>query len=250
MLDALCWLHRSRGAYQEALACGRRAIALGEEVGWEGWAAATLGGTLLDLGAAAQAAEILARGLAAGERVGAPNETVRCLGQLAWARSLLGYKDEASALAARAEQLLERVSAPDGGAFLFGAHAHEATARVLIATGAAERGENLLRPVSRAAERAGWREVAARTALALGLCLEARGELDEARATLAHAADVSDDYGIPAPGWEAHAALARVAGVAGEADCHAAAAEAILERMAANLKDEALRDRLHERIKP
>ena len=120
ILDALCWLHRSHGEYEEALTAGGQAVALCADVGWEGWAAATLGSTLLDLGAAAPAAEVLARGLAAGERIGASNEIVRCLGQLAWAHLLLGDRDQAEVLAARAGQLLERVTAPAGAVFLFG----------------------------------------------------------------------------------------------------------------------------------
>ena len=51
---------------------------------------------------------------------------------------------------------------------------------------------------------------------------------------------MTDEHGIPAPGWEAHAALARL----GAGATHAAAAETIADRMAANLKDEAQRDRL------
>jgi tetratricopeptide (TPR) repeat protein len=86
IFDALCWLHRSQGAYDKALTAGRRAVALCADVGWEGWAAATLGWLLLELGAAAPAAEVLVSGLAAGERIGASNEIVRCLGELAWAR--------------------------------------------------------------------------------------------------------------------------------------------------------------------
>ncbi len=77
-------------------------------------------------------------------KIGALNESVRCMGQLAWARFLLGAEDEASALAARVEELLGQVT---GGAFLFGAQAYAATARVLLATGAAQRGEDLVRPV-------------------------------------------------------------------------------------------------------
>lgn len=235
ILDGLCWLHRSRGAYEEALTAGRRAVKQGAGIGWEAWAAATLGWALLDLRAAADAAEVLERGLVAGERFGGSNEIVRCLGQLAWARWLLGAEVEASALAARAEELLGDVT---GGAFLFGAHAYVATARVLLAAGAAERGETLLRPVLAAAKRFGWLEAAATTGLVLGLCHEARGELDQACATLAEAAAVTDAHGIPAPGWEAHAALARL----GAGGTHAAAAQAIVESMAATLNDEAQRD--------
>jgi class 3 adenylate cyclase/tetratricopeptide (TPR) repeat protein len=241
ILHALCWLHRSRGAYEESLAAGRQAVALAAQTTWSGWAAEALGWTLLDLGAAAEAADVLERGLDAGQKIGAPNESVRCIGQLAWARFLLGAQDDARALAARAEEMLGQVT---GGAFLFGSQAYAATARVLLATGAADRGENLLSPVLAAAERFGWLEAAAMTGLVLGLCQEALGRPDQALATLAQVAAVSDEHGIPATGWEAHVTLARL----GAGATHAAAAEAIAERMVATLKDEAQRDRLRAKL--
>lgn len=143
---------------------------------------------------------MLERGVAAGERIGAPNDIARCLGQLAWARCLLGDDDEASALGARARELLEGVSAPPGTAFVFGAHAYTAVARVLLATGRPERGEELLLPVFRAAERSGWREAAGCAGLVIGLCAEARGEIEQARERLDHAAGLADEYGIPSVG--------------------------------------------------
>jgi hypothetical protein len=177
---------------------------------------------------------------------------VRCLGQLAWARCLLGAHDEASALAARAGELLERVSAPEGSAFLFGVNAYAAVGRVLLATEAPDCVEPLLLPVFRAAERSEWREAVATLGLVRGLAMEARGALDEAGETLARATGVSDKYEIPAPGWESHAALARVlrlTGRPGEADDHAAKAAGIVERVSAGLGDAALRDRLRERAR-
>ena len=252
ILDALCWLHRSRGAYEEALTAGRRAVALSAGLGWEGWTAATLAWALLDLRAPGPATTVLERGLAASERVGASNGIARCLGQLAWARSLLGARDEARSFAALAEELLAQVNAPPGGAFLFGAHAYVAIARVHLAEGAPERGEALLAPLLRAAEHAGWREAAATTGLVLGLCREARGELGEAAALIARAAAIADESDIPAPAREAHAALARmhrVAGRPGEADEQLAIADEIGERMAAGLKDEVLRGGLRERAR-
>jgi predicted ATPase/class 3 adenylate cyclase len=247
IFDALCWLHRSHGAYDRALTAGRQAVALCAEVGWEGWAAATLGWTLLELGAAAPAAEVLDRGLAAGERIGASNEIVRCLGGLAWARLLLGDHDQAGALAARAEQLLERVTAPAGAAFLFGVHAYAAVARVLLAIGAPERGEGLLLGARDAARRSGWWEALATSELLLGLCAEARGDLDRARPALTRATEIADDHEIPAPGWEAHLALARLVEDPG---AHLTAAETIVERIAVEVKDESLRDSLRRRTKP
>jgi class 3 adenylate cyclase/tetratricopeptide (TPR) repeat protein len=244
MLDATCWLNRSRGAYDDALTAGRRAVARATDVGWEDWAAATLGWTLLDLGAAAPAAEVLAQGLAASGRTGAPNETVRCVGQLAWARLLLGDRGEATALAAHAHELLEHVTAPSGAAFLFGVPAYAGVARVLLATGAPERGEALLVPVRDAASRSGWWEALAMSELVLGLCLQERGEGDRAAAALAHAAELADRHGIPATGWEAHAALARLGH---ESTRHLAAAEAIVTRIAAEVKDPTLQKTLRKR---
>jgi class 3 adenylate cyclase/tetratricopeptide (TPR) repeat protein len=251
ILDAVCWLHRSRGTYDEALSAGRRAIAHGPATGlWEGWAAATLGWALLDLGAADDAADVLERGLKSAERIRSANQTTRCLSQLAWAHSLHGDAERASALAGRAAELLDRVSTPPGSAFLFGAQAYAALARVYLDRGEAERGEALLLPVLRAAERCGWLEAAAATELVVGLCLEARGELERAITTLAHAAEVADRAGIPAPSWEAHGALGRVlraAGRDGEAEEHAANAAATVERLCGSVSDDALRDRLRER---
>ena len=247
ILDASCWLNRSRGAYQDALEAGRQAVALAADVGWEAWAASTLGSTLLDLRAAGPAARVLERGVAAGERIGAANETARCLGQLAWARCLLGDQDEAGALCARAGELLQGATAPERGAFVFGAHAYAAVARVLLAAGRPEQGDELLLGVFRAAERFGWHEAAACTELLLGLCSEACGELESARERLGHAARLADKYGIPGVGWETHAALARLVD---EPDEHRETADAILKRVAADLTDDDLRDGLRQWARP
>jgi hypothetical protein len=119
--------------------------------------------------------------------------------------------------------------------------------RSKLATGHPEQGEALLLPVFGAAERSGWREAAACTELVIGLCAEARGEPERARERLDHAAGIADHYGIPAVGWEAHAAVARLAD---EPDEHRAAARAIVEHMTADLTDDALRAGLLERAKP
>ena len=86
--------------------------------------------------------------------------------------------------------------------------------------------------------------MAATTGLVIGLCLEARGEVDRARQTLAQAADLSDESGIPAAGWEAHAALARLEH---DPDEHLAAAAAIIERMTVGLENDGAGIFLHER---
>lgn len=251
ILDGLCWLRRSSGAYEEALSAGRSAVELSTTVGWEGWTAATLGTLLLELAAPLPAAEVLERGLVTAEQTGTRHLLVRCSGQLAWARWLLGHEDDARSLAARAEDALRQASFPPGGAFLYGAHAYAAIARVHLAAGAPERGEALLRPVLEAAERSGWREVTATLELALGLCLVELEELDQAAALLGRAAETGDHDGIPAPAWEAHCALARLHRAAGRwtaAEEQAAIAKAIVDRITAGLKDEALRDALRDRV--
>jgi tetratricopeptide (TPR) repeat protein len=249
--DAFCWLHRSRGAYDEAISAGRRAITHGVASGaWGGWAAATLAWALLDLGVADDAAEVLERGLASAWRIGSANQTTRCLSQLAWARSLQNDAERATELAGRAQEMLDRVNTPPGRAFLFGAHAYAALARVYLVSGEPGRGEALLLPVLRAAERSGWLEAAALTELVVGLCLEARGEVERATATLTRAAEVSDHAGIPATSWESHAALGRVLRSAGrpeEADHHSVSAAETVERVSSGLKDDSLRDCLRAR---
>jgi len=170
--------------------------------------------------------------------------------QLAWARWLLGDRDEARSLADRAEKLLAEVTVPTGGAFLFGMHAYAATARVHLAAGTPQGGEALLRPLLAAAERSGWREAVATTGLVLGLCVEARGELEQAVAQLARAAEIADEHGMPALRWEAHGALARICRNGGRlaaADEHAAIAEAAVEPVIAGLTDEDLRAGLRDR---
>ena len=243
MLDALCWLNRSRGAYEKALSAGQRAVTLGAEVGWEEWAAATLGSTLLDLGAFDRAAEVLERGLKAGEQIGARNQTVRCLGQLAWARLELALRMRRSCWprAARScstgSPAVRSCSARTPTRPSRECYSHAAPLSVARPCCAP------CLPLHRAP---GWREAAATAGLVVGLCLEARGELDHARATLREAAELSDESGIPAAGWEAHAALARLAD---ERDEYLAAAAAIVERMTAGLKDDAIGALLRQRAK-
>jgi class 3 adenylate cyclase len=246
ILDALCWLHRSQGSYDKALAAGRQAVALTAEGPWLAWAAATLGGTLLEIGAADRAATVLDRGVAFSEHTGALNDLVRCHGHLAWAWLQQGDEDLARVHAAAAEELFERVSGPPGSAFLFGMPACAATARVLLATGAPERGAQLLSPAVAAAERSGWFEAIASGQLVLGLCLARCGELAAARAALTRAADVAEQRGIPGPGWEAHASLAELSV---DRERNATAARAILDRLISGLADSADREALRERAR-
>ena len=82
--------------------------------------------------------------------------------------------------------------------------------------------------------------------LVLGLCLQERGEDDRAAAALTDAAELADRHGIPATGWEAHAALARLGD---DSARHLATAQAILTRIVARVKDPKLQKSLRTRAK-
>ena len=151
----VCWLHRSRGAYEDALYAGRRAVAPPRSpVGGMDGRDARLS-LARPVGPRARSG-VLERGLAAAERLRAPNEIARCLGQLAWARCC-SATSEAVRLRPRREAP-RAVSTPIGGAFLFGAHAYAAMARVQLATGAPEQRRGALLPLhGRGTLRAGAR---------------------------------------------------------------------------------------------
>jgi predicted ATPase/class 3 adenylate cyclase len=158
-LDALGWLDRARGDYGSALQYCRAAAALGHETGaaeWASWADASLGWTLIEAGKPAEAVEVLERGLSTAEAVNPPAQVTRCVCLLACAHSLAGELDLALGLVARGEELLARVTAPAGHAWLYGGHCHLALARVQHDAGEPERAEAIAAPILEAAERSGW----------------------------------------------------------------------------------------------
>jgi tetratricopeptide (TPR) repeat protein len=160
-LDALCWLHLAKGDHQGAIEHGRSAADLAHGHGgaeWASWADASLGWALLEAGAPDEAAECLGRGLRVAEAGNPPAQLTRCVCLLACARSMLGDAGGAQELADRGEELLGRVSVPVGGAWLFGAHAYLAVARVRHGAGDRERAAAIASPILAAAERNGWRQ--------------------------------------------------------------------------------------------
>jgi class 3 adenylate cyclase/tetratricopeptide (TPR) repeat protein len=171
-LDALCWLHRAKGDYGEAIQQGRSAARLAHAHGgdeWASWTDATLGWALLEAGEPGQAADCLERGLRTAEGANPPAQLTRCVCLLACARSMLGDRAAAEALAARGEELLARISTPPGHAWLFGAHAYLGIARVRRDAGEDERAEAIAAPILSAAERSGWSGSLAGAALLDGL---------------------------------------------------------------------------------
>lgn len=210
-IDALCWAYRSRGDYERAIASGHAAAELALETGnpeWASWADATLGWALLEAGSPMAAAEILERGMNAAEGAGAPAPLTRCTCLLAWARSALGDTEAAAELATRGEALLVRVTAPPGGAWLFGAHAYSAVARVHLSAGEPERAEALVAPLVVAAEESGWREPFASGSLVLGQARIAKGDRAGAQIALAQALEAAEETGLVAAAREARGALA------------------------------------------
>ena len=131
-----------------------------------------LGWTLTDLCAFDAAIEQLERGLSAAERDGSEAYLVRCLAHLSLACWLGGERGRATDSLERVEAMFETVTAPEGAAFLHGAHAYLAAARVRLALGDHARAERLSAAVLAPAKSAGWEEVAADGSVVIGRCRE------------------------------------------------------------------------------
>jgi tetratricopeptide (TPR) repeat protein len=235
--DASCWLARSHGDLETALAEGRRAVELTERAGpteWGGWTRATLGWALLDLRAAEDAVPVLEQALAAASTRG---DRFRAAGHLAWAQVLAGDGTRADAAAREAHDALGGLRAPADGIFMFGFGATTALARAHLAAGRAERGEALLAPLLAVAARSGWHEATALVSLVLGLCCEA--DTDRARTLLLAAVELADRHGLAGVGWEACAALSRVTD-AEEASRLRAESSRLVRRLAASAGDHRL----------
>jgi class 3 adenylate cyclase/tetratricopeptide (TPR) repeat protein len=251
ILAKLCFVEQSRGQYGIAVSTGEQALALAEEVGytwWQALAGVMLGATFQELYASESALHQLEHALETAEELGTRSYIFRCLGHAALASWETGDAFRANALVARAEALIGEITTPPGRAFLEGAHAYFALARVLIPLGKPERAEQLLAPLLEAAEACDWRENIAAAALLIGDCMRARGAGADAEPLLRRALEVSASAGIPGTSWRAHAALAglcRRAGLPQEAERHSSEAEAILERLASSL-DDGLRPRFRE----
>jgi class 3 adenylate cyclase/tetratricopeptide (TPR) repeat protein len=160
-IDALCWAHRAKGDHEPALEFGREAVGLTESQGymeWESWTRATLGWAMLEAGEVDAAAECLERGLAVGRSARAPAQILRSTALLAWARSELGDLDAAVRLRDEFAGVLAEVRVPPERAWLFGAHAYVAAARVDVALGRPDNAVALLEPIIAAAKASGWVE--------------------------------------------------------------------------------------------
>jgi tetratricopeptide (TPR) repeat protein len=202
-LDALTWIHRSRGDHDAAIAQGVEAVALARALSSPEWVASTsasLGWAMLEAGDPAGAVEHLEPALAAAERVGARAQGLRCTALLAWAALDAGDRERAMGLADRADEVLATVTTPPGRTFLLGAHAPLAVARVRLSCGDAASALALVEPVLAAARAAGWREAVAYATLLDGA---ARGD----RAAVEQAGVLARRDGL---GWVARESEARL----------------------------------------
>ena len=207
------WLRRQQGAYGRAIADAHTARESELSVGhpwWSSFSEAMLGWVLSDVGAHDEAVACLDRGAAAAERDGMETYLIRCVSHLALACWRRGDRVAAEEHLDRAEGLLAGVTAPPERAFLHGAHAYAAVARLRIARGETGAAVQLLDVVRRPAEVAGWREIVATDRLLRGRCELVVGDRDAARPLLEEAVAAAEDVGLLPLAWEARVALAHV----------------------------------------
>jgi tetratricopeptide (TPR) repeat protein len=243
----LGWIHRSVGAYEPALAEGRRALEMTERhvhPWWTAFSCAMLGWTLTELHAADAAVECLTRGQDAARSGGAGNYVARCLAHLAEASWLAGDHVGSIRAADEAEEVLGRVTAPPDVRFLHGAHAYLAVGRVRLASGDHAGAHRIAADIVDAASNVGWVEASADGALLIGRIRAASGDLGEARARLEAASRLAGAGGLPGIAWRARAAMAGVErrdGRHSEADDHEAAARLAVASLAGGIDDPDLR---------
>ena len=193
---------RLRGRDTEAIAIGRRALAIADQQGrswWTATAAATLASALVLTGAREEATGLLERGLATAQQDGAEAYLLRCLAPLAAVTGSLELLTEADRLLAQA--------ASNAGAWIPGYEAYLALARAWVGRGEPERARALLAPLLTVAQRAPWTPVLAESLAVDGSALATLGRSAEASAALHEAAQLAAGHGMPHVRADAEAAL-------------------------------------------
>ena len=153
----LGWLLRLAGRHDESLDAGRRAVATrvgGRHPWFRSTACLLLAGTLREVGEGAEAADLLAEGLAAAEQDGSDAYVLGCLALLADVSGVPGTL-------AAADAMLRGVQAPDGQVWMLGAESYLAVARAWLAAGNPDRANEVLAPLVAAARAQGWGHVVA-----------------------------------------------------------------------------------------
>jgi tetratricopeptide (TPR) repeat protein len=188
----LGWLARLRGREEEAIALGRRAVALTEQhehSWWQASAQAMLGGTMLAAGDRAGAIELFEHAMAAAQHAGMEAYLLRSAAPLAAATGSL-------AMLGQATELLENATMPAGGAWVFGYEAYLSVARAWLGHDDPERARAVLAPLLAAAEREPWKVALAEALVVDGRALIRLGELGQARSRLDGAARLADAHGL------------------------------------------------------
>jgi class 3 adenylate cyclase len=235
LLTGLEWAHRARGEYGQALAEGRRALAMAQEVDHaEGiaWCGVNLGSTLVELEAVKEAQGVLHTATEAAERAGADMHLARGLGLSAFASWRSGEPETAVPLADRAETMLDRIRVQPPRGFILGADAIVALARVRIEQGRPEAALGPLLRIVEACEACGATaaEVDGRVALA-ELALRG-GEVEAAVEGASRAVGHADEGSLPTA-WRARAVLARALLAADEKEPAAEQVELAASQVAA-----------------
>jgi DNA-binding SARP family transcriptional activator len=197
------WLARLRGRDDEAVAVGRRALAMTERhehVWGHAVACALLGGTLLVTGDRAEAIVLFERGLGAAEEAGVEAYVLRCAAPLAAATG-------STALLGQAAGLLEAARMPDGSAWLPGDDAYLSIARAWLDRGEPERARATLNPLLAVARRVPWVATLAAALVVDGHALIQLGEPESATATLRDAARLAGEHEMAHVREEARSAL-------------------------------------------
>ncbi len=239
----LGWVARARGRYGRAIQLGRHAVDLAEGVGhaeFLSWSTQILGWTLADVFAFQEALEQFERSLGAAREAGGRIELIRASCHLPLARWGCGDRDRALDEATAAERLLQEVTAPPGRAYLQGADGPIAIATLRTFAGDAPRALVLAEPVLEAATAAGWHEVIAAAALAVGRARISMQDVEGARRSWETAVERSERSGIANIAWRSHAELAAVGPVA-ERRAHETRARELVEMLARTIDDDTIR---------
>jgi tetratricopeptide (TPR) repeat protein len=220
LLTGPAWAHRARGEYGRALAVGRRAVAMAQELEhaeWIAWCGVNLGATLVELEAVREADEVLRTATEAAERSGADLHFARGLGLGAYAAWCAGDRVRAAELADRAEAMFDRIRVTPPRGFVMGADAIVALARVRIEQGRLAAADGPLRRIVEACEACGATAGAVDGRVALAELAIAAGEVVAAVEEASRAVGAADEGGVPTA-WRARAALARALVATGKKD--------------------------------
>ena len=191
-LAHLGWLARLRGREDKAVTLGRRAMELTEQyehTWWQASSRAMLGGTLLAVGDRHGAVELFERAVTAARQAGVESYLLRAIAPLAAATGSLELLGEAAAL-------LEQVTIPAGGAWVFGYEVYLSVAQAWLGHGDPERARAVLAPLLEVARREPWKVTLAEALVVDGRALIHLGDQEQARSELDRAARLAHENGL------------------------------------------------------